>query len=339
MGWGWDDVKDTASSAVNNVTGAITGGALGGVMGMQNEWFMDNLGGGIFSPGDVETGMSEYDTWLMGQQQGIMDQLQEASGAASPYADSQQQAIMNMLSGNANTAPQMQGINPVVAQQAQTQQAKAMGPSSQVSSTGYDPEAVDSFYRDTIRDPAMRGYEEETRPAWMAKVGNLHSSHRDNMEQKGYENLMSQLRGERAGLHERARNRGIDQDFAAQQFNVGAQQFDINQGNQMNQFNALQGNQMNQYNAGQANQMNQFNAQLGQQSAQQNLAAQLQTMGLNQQGQQFGLQQAMQYDPQQQYYNAQLAMLGMKPDSWVAQDPSLVQQAGGAGPLAAFMAA
>lgn len=88
----------------------------------------------------------------------------------------------------------------------------------------YDPSEVEDYYRQGIHDPAVRQYEQTTRPAWMQKVGSLHSSHRAGMERRGYEGLYSGLSQQRAQLmygerqQARQRQQQIMSNIMGQQF-------------------------------------------------------------------------------------------------------------------------
>ncbi|MCG7851907.1 MAG: hypothetical protein MIO92_05240 [Methanosarcinaceae archaeon] len=85
---------------------------------------------------------------------------------------------------------------------------------------------VDDYFQSTMFDPAVRQYQDTTRPAWLENVSNLHGSHRSNMEQRGYENLYGGLDQQRGNLQYQnlLRNQQMMQQAAGmnQQSQMGA---------------------------------------------------------------------------------------------------------------------
>jgi hypothetical protein len=117
-------------------------------------------------------------------------------------------------------------------------------------STTVNTQTTEDFYRNAIERPAVQQYEEQTRPAWMQKTSNIHSSARDIQEQQGYEDLYSGLQSQRANLmyqDEQAR-RGLAESAAQRQMSalgIGQQMTAQDQSvwNQQNQ-NALSQSQL-----------------------------------------------------------------------------------------------
>ena len=82
---------------------------------------------------------------------------------------------------------------------------------------------VEGFFQQGIADPARKRYEEETRPAWMSKISNLHSSHRGQMERQGREGLESGLSQQRAMLMEQERQAAMQRQMQAMSGIMGQQ--------------------------------------------------------------------------------------------------------------------
>ncbi len=131
--------------------------------------------------------MSNYDLAEWAQQQNWLGTLRGQMDGGSPYQANSESAMNNALQGNAYQGPQ-----------------------------GMNQGQVEDYYRTTLHDPAMRQYENETRPAWMSKVGNLHSGHRMNQERRGYEDLYSGLNQQRGNLmwQNTLRNQNLEQHAA-----------------------------------------------------------------------------------------------------------------------------
>jgi hypothetical protein len=125
----------------------------------------------------------------------------------------EQQAAYSKLLGNlqgynpdyitgSNYTPEMYtgGYSPTnYSDQSQLQGALNTALSGQPS-TNINPQATEDYYRQSIEQPAIRQYEEVTRPAWMEKTSNIHSSARDIQEQQGYEDLYSNLQQQHGNL-------------------------------------------------------------------------------------------------------------------------------------------
>jgi hypothetical protein len=162
---------------------------------------------GILTPGDVETQMSPYDQWLMGKQQDIFTRQETAAGRGSPYAAGTQGAIESMLAGTAFQGPE-----------------------------GLNEQQIGDYFQRVFQDPAVKQYEQTTRPAWLAQTSGLHSGFRQRQEQRGYEDLYGGLNQQRGNLQYQnlLRNQDLQQyagtqNLAAQQFGLGqAAQYDPN---------------------------------------------------------------------------------------------------------------
>ncbi len=159
--------------------------------------------------------LSDFDKWQLLNQANYQNQLQERMNQESPYQENTEIAMNRALSGNAYERHLYRGPQ------------------------GMDQGQVEDYYRSTLHDPAIRQYANETRPAWMSKVGNLHSGHRVNQERRGYEDLYSGLGQQRGNLmwQNTLRNQNLEQHEA----DMNQQSFMHNQGlNQNAMMGALQ---------------------------------------------------------------------------------------------------
>jgi hypothetical protein len=233
------------------------------------------------------------------------------------------------------------GYNPTSynGNQYQTQMQGALNQSlSGQPSTDINSQATEDYYRQSIEQPALKQYEEQTRPAWMEKVSNLHSSARDNMEQQGYENLYSGLQQQhgnllyqdeqaRRGLQESAMQRqlsglGVGATMSGQEQNAWAQQ---NQ-NLYNQSSLAQNqwgteNQLNLSKEQQAQQQWYNQNQLGLSQNQQNMTAwqnnQQNQLGADQNNLQYQLAQLQQ---SQIPYDQMIKLLGIQTTENIGQE-------------------
>jgi len=117
-----------------------------------------------------------------------------------------------------------------------------------------NPETTEQYFQNTIANPATYQYENVTRPAWMEKMGTLHSGARMNMERQGYEDLGRNLSEQRSNLYyqdelsrrkslEDAANRDLMMKNLGLEF--GQKQWDT-QSNQWKEGNLLQQNYQQQ---------------------------------------------------------------------------------------------
>jgi hypothetical protein len=63
-----------------------------------------------------------------------------------------------------------------------------------------NPEATEQFYQSNIYDPAVREYENVTRPGFLESLGSLHSSSRANLERTSRQDLANNLSQQRGNL-------------------------------------------------------------------------------------------------------------------------------------------
>ncbi|MCP3681395.1 MAG: hypothetical protein GY861_01775 [bacterium] len=143
---------------------------------------------GQFESSPTEHEMSPWDMVQFQQQQAYMGQLQQQAGQTSPYQANSEYAMNNALMGN----------------------------SYQGGPQGMDQGQVEDYYQSTLHNPAVRQYENTTRPAWLENVGNVHSGHRMEQERRGYEDLYSGLDQQRGNLmwQNTLRNQNLQQHSA-----------------------------------------------------------------------------------------------------------------------------
>lgn len=256
--------------------GAVIGAA-GGILG------------GILGQPNYKVG--QYSTMTPAQQASYEAMLKQLSNFNPNYVGESSYNPQS-FQGGYNPTQYQGGYNPTQFQggyspyqdqyQSQMQGALSGALSGQLS-TNINQQTTEDYYRQAIERPAMRQYEEEVRPAWMQQTSNIHSSARDTQEQKGYENLFSNLQSQRAGLmyqDEQAR-RGLAESAAQRQLSglqtaAGMSQAEQQQalaGQQLGQQAWATQNQLGLNAADQAQQAWYNQNQLGLSSNQQNMQA------------------------------------------------------------------
>ncbi len=173
-----------------------------------------------YSVGSYSTMTPEQQTQYNAMLQGISNYNPNYVGSSSytptqysgGYTPTQYQGGYNVTQAPTNYTPQTNQYQTMM-------QGALTGALSGQPSTTVNAQTTEDYYRNSIENPALKQYEEQTRPAWMQKTSNIHSSARDTQEQQGYEDLYSNLQSQRANLmyQDEQSRRGLAESAAQRQ--------------------------------------------------------------------------------------------------------------------------